>query len=307
MKAWNKKTNEDFLKDLHERGIKYKPIDEYADSHTKIRFECPICRNVFEMSPTNILSGKGCKFCKIENAKKNFRRTHSQFLKDVEIKNPNIEIMGTYQGDYFPIMVRCKKHNRLYMQTPAVVLKGCGCDKCMKEKISIKNRSDVEYFKKLAEENSPFLEVLHPEKYKNAKTKMEVKCVIHGNTFLAFADPISRGTAGCPICSMSNGEHEVALFLDNNGYDYITQYIPENGKLGRKRFDFYIPEQNTIIEYDGAQHYLPIKNWGGEDGLEQRKLTDEMKTNYCVEEGIKLIRIPYTTKNVGEYLKASGL
>jgi very-short-patch-repair endonuclease len=28
--------------------------------------------------------------------------------------------------------------------------------------------------------------------------------------------------------------------------------------------DFYLPDYNICIEYNGAQHYKPVKYWGGE-------------------------------------------
>jgi very-short-patch-repair endonuclease len=56
-------------------------------------------------------------------------------------------------------------------------------------------------------------------------------------------------------------------------------------------FDFYIPELNACIEYDGICHYKPIY---GEDIFEKVQRRDAIKTKYCQDNGIKLLRIPYT-------------
>lgn len=63
------------------------------------------------------------------------------------------------------------------------------------------------------------------------------------------------------------------------------------------RFDFYVIQdngKNYIIEYDGAQHFQSIEWFGGEPGLEKRKIRDAVKNNYCKKNNIPLIRIPYT-------------
>ena len=51
--------------------------------------------------------------------------------------------------------------------------------------------------------------------------------------------------------------------------------------------DFYIKNFNLVIEYNGRQHYEPIKLWGG--GTKQLKKTqelDKIKKEFCLENGI---------------------
>lgn len=70
------------------------------------------------------------------------------------------------------------------------------------------------------------------------------------------------------------------------------------------RFDFYLPNQNMLIEYDGKQHFEVIKNFGGESGFVCRKQNDKLKTEYARDNDIELLRIPYTEmKNVSTILK----
>lgn len=59
------------------------------------------------------------------------------------------------------------------------------------------------------------------------------------------------------------------------------------------RFDFYLPEYNTCIEYDGIQHYK-VTGWQTEERLADTKYKDSTKNSYCIENNITLIRIPYT-------------
>lgn len=50
---------------------------------------------------------------------------------------------------------------------------------------------------------------------------------------------------------------------------------------------------NTCIEYDGGQHFFPVKKWGGVDYLKDVQERDTIKNNYAQQQGIKLIRISY--------------
>ena len=63
------------------------------------------------------------------------------------------------------------------------------------------------------------------------------------------------------------------------------------------RFDFFLPKYNICIEYDGEQHFKPIKYWGGEEGLRNRQNKDKIKNNYCKENNIQLIRLNYLEKD----------
>lgn len=65
--------------------------------------------------------------------------------------------------------------------------------------------------------------------------------------------------------------------------------------------DFYLPEYNTFIEYNGQQHYIPIKYFGGELKFREQVARDEYVRNYCKANAIKLIEIKYD-ENVVECL-----
>ena len=66
-------------------------------------------------------------------------------------------------------------------------------------------------------------------------------------------------------------------------------------------FDFYLPEHKCCIEYDGIQHFESIEYWGGEKKLTSQRKRDEIKTNYCKDNNINLLRIKYN-ENILEKL-----
>jgi very-short-patch-repair endonuclease len=76
--------------------------------------------------------------------------------------------------------------------------------------------------------------------------------------------------------------------------------------LPNRRFDFYLPDINTCIEYDGKQHFNFVGTWyQTKEEFERAIQRDKEKTEYCIKNNIKLIRIPYYDydKLNEEYLK----
>jgi len=67
-------------------------------------------------------------------------------------------------------------------------------------------------------------------------------------------------------------------------------------------FDFYLPDYNLCIEYDGIFHYEDIfdKPYDFKTG----KKRDKIKTKYCKDNNINLLRIPYWEfDNIEEILR----
>ncbi len=71
----------------------------------------------------------------------------------------------------------------------------------------------------------------------------------------------------------------------------ISQYSPV--WLRPQRIDIFIKDCDLAIEYNGAQHYSPIDFFGGNEGLELRKVLDRRKKLLCSEYDIRLVEITY--------------
>ena len=92
----------------------------------------------------------------------------------------------------------------------------------------------------------------------------------------------------------SKGEKKIAKILDEMNIPYFKQYrFDECRYKNPLPFDFYLPQHNICIEYDGALHYESIEHFGGDDKLEETQIRDKIKTKHCKKHKIKLIRIPY--------------
>ena len=101
----------------------------------------------------------------------------------------------------------------------------------------------------------------------------------------------------CPKCNESKGEKIISKWLDKNLIKYEKEKkFPDCKYKKELRFDFYLEDYNICIEYDGIQHFRP-KSFGGQNKDKEFKLTqirDNIKTKYCEDNNIKLIRIKYT-------------
>lgn len=109
----------------------------------------------------------------------------------------------------------------------------------------------------------------------------------------------------------SVGERIVDEFLTKNGINFVSEktfegcFVEKKGKCFKLKYDFYLPEKNILIEYDGIGHYKPVDRFGGQKGFEIQRMNDFIKNKFAETQNMKLIRIPYTVRTideVGKYL-----
>lgn len=124
-----------------------------------------------------------------------------------------------------------------------------------------------------------------------------------GNEVKVHSYTLTSGHTQSCGCLRSESFSKFEVFITNILKENLILYNNEYGfddckGVGGKRlrFDFYLPDYNTLIEYDGEQHFKPIEYFGGEEAYQNRIKNDEIKNNYCKMHKINLIRIPYTLK-----------
>ncbi|MFC1467308.1 hypothetical protein ACFLQY_01260 [Verrucomicrobiota bacterium] len=64
--------------------------------------------------------------------------------------------------------------------------------------------------------------------------------------------------------------------------------------LNGLELDIFIPALKVGLEYQGQQHFHPIKAWGGKKALQGVQERDAQKLDTCQSKGITLIAIDYT-------------
>jgi predicted Zn-ribbon and HTH transcriptional regulator len=111
----------------------------------------------------------------------------------------------------------------------------------------------------------------------------------------------------CPNCPSSNFEKECSNILEDLGFKFTRQeWFDDCRDKNPLPFDFYLSDFNILIECDGEGHYKPIPY--GSMTEEEAKINllkvqkhDNIKTIYCKNNNIPLIRIPYWERDNMEY------
>lgn len=120
-----------------------------------------------------------------------------------------------------------------------------------------------------------------------------------GNITSVQASHLVAGNVhSCGCSSMSLGALTIREYLDEHGIHYIPEHHFNDLRSDKGSFlwfDFYLPEHNMCIEYDGRQHFEPIDFFGGMETFKRTQLNDALKNKYCRENNIKLLRISYLT------------
>lgn len=125
---------------------------------------------------------------------------------------------------------------------------------------------------------------------------LNIQCGGCGDIFVTSLVGYQAGKIMCDGCSskISRGELAVKNVLDLYCINYNREYwFADCRDKYPLPFDFYLPDYNVCIEYQGEQHYKAISQFGGEEELEVRQYHDQIKRNYCNENNISLIEIPY--------------
>lgn len=289
-----KKTHEEYVAELAEKNPAVEVVGKYSGAHIKITHRCLTDGYEWNVTPHNILKGRGCPKCS-----KHIKRTHEEYVNEVSTINSNIEVLGEYVNNITPILHRCLIHDVEWNAIPANILRGHGCRKCGNEILSnARSKDSFRYVEDVKNINSNIIVV---GEYVNAHTPIKHKCLVDGFEWSAKPNNILSGR-GCPVCSESLGERRVRQWLDKHEFTYEQQKSFKNCRnIKTLPFDFYLPDYNVAIEYQGEQHYRPINYFGGERKFKTQQKRDCIKRDYCKNNNIILLEIPYYA-NVEEEL-----
>lgn len=197
-----------------------------------------------------------------------------------------------YVGNKSKIIITCPKHGE-FLQRPNDHLSGYGCKKCQYEKTSMENKFTDEIFIEKAKQVHGDKFDYSLVKYSGYENKITIVCNRHGE-FLQSPHAHLCGM-GCPSCKKSRGEEKVASILLKHGINFKRQVTFNNLKnKSNLYYDFYLPEHNLFIEYDGIQHYKSIPFFGGKNALIENRKRDQIKIMYAINNGYKLTKISYS-------------
>jgi hypothetical protein len=294
-----KRTTAEYIKianSVHNNKYDYSKT-VYKKSTKKIIIICPK-HGEFKQEAQSHLQGTGCFQCSYDYNRitldkfiKESKKIHGDkydysLIKDEMLLNSKSEVP-----------IRCKKHNYIFQCSYNGHTHGNrGCVKCGTENTRNLNRKPKDQFIKESIEKHGDKYDYSKVNYINSKTNVCLVCKKHGNFLIIPANHL-HSLGGCPICRESKGELLIEKYLNNNNIIFERQKTFNDLKSRKNkkyylRYDFYIPEKNLLLEYDGLQHsYKKSKFF-----YKGNTINDKIKTKYAIKNNIKLERISYKQK-----------
>jgi hypothetical protein len=271
----------------------------YQVSNKKITITCRI-HGDFEQTPSSHLNGSGCPKCGLISRLGKRRLNSNEFIsRSIKIHKEKYDYSKVvYHNNTNKVNILCSEHG-FFLQQPQFHMNGSGCPKCSiieqhekqkkttKEVIrdSILTHGDLYDYSKL--------------KVVDTKTAVIIICKKHGE-FLQTPNNHQRGN-GCPNCNSSKGEEKIKKILTNNNIKFKQQYRFRGLKSIRSlKCDFYLPNHKVVIEFNGRQHYEPVKAFGGNIAFIESLKRDEIKRLFLKENNIRLLEIHYKAFNIKE-------
>lgn len=171
--------------------------------------------------------------------------------------------------------------------------KDCGCGR--------KATISINFSKDLTGQKFGRLTVLHSLEKRSKSGHKLYKCICDcGNEVVVQTNLLTTHHTSSCGCLLSYYNMYIDKLLTDKNIEHESEYTIYIDDC-YYRFDFYLPQYNLFIEYDGEQHYKPVRYYNQSD--EQMNLSfkktqehDKIKNCYCKENKINLLRIPYWEK-----------
>ena len=264
---------------------------EYINTENKIKVTCKKGHS-YEVTYNSFASGKRCRRCYNERTRKKLTISYEEIYDFI---NSIGYFLHTSKDDYVDtkgkIEVSCDKGHK-YFTRANTLRSGKRCKKCTDKEKGIKNRIPYEkMFKYVKQDNYKLL--TSKEEYNGSHSYCIFQCDRGHNPYRSTMSEFLQGSR-CPTCKESKGEKKIREKLNEFNINFFQQHKFKDCRFKQVlSFDFYLPEHNLCIEYDGVQHFEIIDIFDGLDGFIKTKIRDTIKNEYCKNNGIDILRIPY--------------
>lgn len=296
------KRKQQFLLKLHKMHPDYKLLGAFTNISNKTTFECAK-HHIFQMRPTSIVNDNQiCPKCALQSRINKQIMSSNIFIKNLHKKHPHIDLYSKYTKASAIMAFKCNKCGHIW-QTKGrnlLIKHSVGCPICREhKKKNIKHPISKKYREKLTINFIRKLHINHPQwtlisKYINRTTIISIACK-HNHIFTIIAENALKKKAKCPYCPtsrISKGEHQIINYLNKHNITYEYAFkTPTCKDKAPLHFDFKI--KNILIEYQGEQHYKPIKCWGGQTKLKLQQKHDQIKREWAKNNGYREIEIRY--------------
>lgn len=297
-----KKTTKSNFKFIEDAKSKFNNNFDYSSVvyngvHSPIKILCPE-HGEFIRTPNEFFKGHICAKCKnLPIRQKEIEEISKSIIEKATIRHsskytyPNLQ----YKSGKDKINVMCSNHGEFKIGIGIHVYSGKGCKQCWLDRHCWTHDEIIKAFSNKHSNRYNYSKT----KFEHVRTKVIITCSEHGD-FMQSPSQHLNG-AGCPKCCDSKGETAINNYLNFNNINFIREYTfvdchSIEGTRYKLRFDFYLPDYNMCIEFDGLQHYKRIKYWGL-DKFDIIQRNDGIKNKYCKDNNIQLLRIRYNQIN----------
>lgn len=277
-------------KAIQKHGYKYdyRKVN-YINSQTKVCIICPE-HGEFWQRPNDHLMKKGCLKCGIVKSSVKQSMEFNEFItRAKKIHNDKYDYTEVkYVNNRTKICIICPKHGKIWI-TPFSHLQGQGCPKC-NDNFPLTTESFSKKAKHVHNNKYDYSRV----NYVNSQKKVCIICPIHGEFWQKPSKHLQG--QGCPKCANEKNISELKIkgFLEKH-FDNV-KYQVKFDWLGKQSLDFYLPDYNIAIEYQGRQHFIDIHNNNSEFVKTCKR--DKLKFIKYVKNNIKLIYFTYDKRNL---------
>lgn len=264
-----------------ENNYKIKRCSDYITSRNNIDLLCLHCNTAWskKINYCDLKSIK-CRKCNGPNL------TNERIDKYLIDNNKQMIRLGNYDKSYIAIDWRCLICDHIWSRKPVQITRkrdgGAGCPQCLK----ITNKDMDKFF------INKNISIKRLGECENTKIKINWQCLICEYIWTASTDNIRSG-CGCPECwrvTSSKNEGIVRTFLKDNNIEIqdLIVKLPISKTFAEP--DFYIPSMNLVIEYNGKQHYEPVRFGGisierALENFEYQQVRDRQMREYCENKG----------------------
>lgn len=224
------------------------------------------------------------------------RKTHNEFVNEVyDLVGYEYYVLGEYINTHVKIEMIHNICKHIWNVEPNAFLRGNRCPICFGTPRKTTEQFRYEIYNLVGDEYIVLGE------YIRAFEKIKMKHIVCNHIWDVEAHSFLRGRR-CPKCKLSKGEKRIESWLIANNINYNYEHpLPNCKNVFSLPFDFYLPDYNLAIEYDGILHFEDKFNNPKE--FKKIKNRDRIKTKYCKTNNISLLRIPYWEfKNIEKML-----
>lgn len=173
--------------------------------------------------------------------------SHEEFVERLNKVNPNIEVLGEYNGNKNYIQVKCVVDGNIWNTKPNWLIKGSGCQKCYDRERGNKTRRDSLDFISTSKE-------IHNNKYDYSKvvytnnhTKVCIICPEHGE-FWQTPNKHASLKQGCPKCANKNITTEEWIEKAKAVHGYKYDYSKVNYINNRQKITIICPQHGEFVQ-----------------------------------------------------------